>query len=333
MNRQLAEDPRNDIAHFENADEFESILRDTPADRVVLVDSLSLSDAPQAEILAACASTHRIGLLAHSLPSLIPGPTTAGRRAHLAVERRFLEQCVGAIAPSRFMARALVGRGLPAERAHLVAPAPICDGRDAVAGASRGDSSAHRAIPQILTVANWHPAKGIVTAAEALTALTDLPWHWTLIGEKDHDSTYTSLVLKTVGRRLGGRVTVRPAMQPQELHRYYATSDLFLLPTYMESYGLVFAEALTHGLPILAHDCAAVREVLGSSGILTPAGDRKALIDALVSVLSPEAKAGTRRAHLRSQALTAAASLPRWQSTHAAFARALTAISRDGGHV
>jgi hypothetical protein len=55
-----------------------------------------------------------------------------------------------------------------------------------------------------------------------------------------------------------------------------------------ESFGIVLAEALAAGLPIVASDLGAFRDVLddGKLGVLAPPGDPDSLADALVRLLS-----------------------------------------------
>ena len=49
---------------------------------------------------------------------------------------------------------------------------------------------------------------------------------------------------------------------------YYQVADVFVLATLMEGFGRVYVEALSWGLPCLAHDSALTRSVLGQEGLL-----------------------------------------------------------------
>lgn len=51
---------------------------------------------------------------------------------------------------------------------------------------------------------------------------------------------------------------------------FLAELDLFVYPSPTEGFGLVYAEAMAMGVPIVAWDVPAVREVIGGHAILTP---------------------------------------------------------------
>jgi glycosyltransferase involved in cell wall biosynthesis len=66
-----------------------------------------------------------------------------------------------------------------------------------------------------------------------------------------------------------------------ELSEHYASADLLLFPSLTETYGNVTPEAMASGLPVLAYDYAAARELVqpGVSGWLAPFDDSIAFID------------------------------------------------------
>jgi 1,2-diacylglycerol 3-alpha-glucosyltransferase len=94
------------------------------------------------------------------------------------------------------------------------------------------------------------------------------------------------------------------ALERHELGGYYRSADAFVFASLTETQGLVIAEAMSHGLPVVAVDCPVTSEiVIGDSGILTPA-DTEAFAAALVSFFD---EAAERRALRRSAAMQAAA--------------------------
>ena len=69
------------------------------------------------------------------------------------------------------------------------------------------------------------------------------------------------------------------AGRTSDIHRYYAASDFFALPTKYEAWGLVVVEAMASGLPVLtsvtAGAAVAVRD--GDNGVLV--GDPTSIDD------------------------------------------------------
>lgn len=63
-------------------------------------------------------------------------------------------------------------------------------------------------------------------------------------------------------------------------------SDVFVLSSAWEGFGLVVAEAMASEKVVVATDCGGVREVMGSVGYLVPKKDPSSLSDALIQALS-----------------------------------------------
>lgn len=59
-------------------------------------------------------------------------------------------------------------------------------------------------------------------------------------------------------------------------------ADVFVLSSAWEGFGLVVAEAMATGMPVVATDCGGVREVVGDSGYLVPPCDSTALGKAML---------------------------------------------------
>jgi len=64
---------------------------------------------------------------------------------------------------------------------------------------------------------------------------------------------------------------------------FFASLDLFVMPSRSEAWGLAALEAMAHGVPVIASDIGGLREIVeaGRSGWLFPAGDAAALASAI----------------------------------------------------
>jgi glycosyltransferase involved in cell wall biosynthesis len=72
-----------------------------------------------------------------------------------------------------------------------------------------------------------------------------------------------------------------------EVHDYYRLADIFTLASMEEGFGLVYVEALSHGLPCLVHDYETARYVVGPMGYYANFSEAGTLAN-LVAAVGPE---------------------------------------------
>ena len=65
----------------------------------------------------------------------------------------------------------------------------------------------------------------------------------------------------------------------EDREAFFASLDLFVMPSRSEAWGLAALEAMAHGVPVIASNIGGLREIIepGRSGWLFPAGDASAL--------------------------------------------------------
>ena len=272
---------------------------------VLVVDALArIVVAPH---LDGWRSVRPVVALVHELPGVVD-PTTAER------ERPFeapLLRSDRLVAVSEHGGKVLLDRGVLADRVAVVRPG--FDGLEPCPGGTNGGG-----ITRVLCVAQWIPRKGVLDLVRAWRAEERSGAVLDLVGETDADADYAAEIL--VAASEDPSVIGRGPVDDATLAGLYASADLFALPSRYEGYGIVYAEALSFGLPVVACDVGPVPEVTGrDAALLVPPGDTGALSGALGRLLSD---AGLRQ-KMSAAALRRAASLPRWRETVEGFLRVL----------
>ncbi|MEC8860925.1 MAG: glycosyltransferase family 4 protein [Pseudomonadota bacterium] len=165
--------------------------------------------------------------------------------------------------------------------------------------------------PRLLTVASLTRRKAHDVLIESLGALKDLPWQARFVGGDHFDREWAQQLKAQVNQeQLARRIDFVGSVE--NLQPEYQQADLFVLPSRFEGYGMVFAEALAAGLPVIAARAGAVPDVVpASAGILVPADDAEALAAALREVLTDS----SRRQALQHGARQAALALPGWRDS------------------
>ncbi len=169
---------------------------------------------------------------------------------------------------------------------------------------------AHR----VLTVANFEVRKGHEALLEAL-AQCAVPWKWELIGDSRRDPALAARFAARVrDLDLSRRVCVRGSCSPDDVFDAYSRADVFaLFPTY-EPYGMVFAEAVASGVPVVAPRVGEVPQIVADAGVLFDSlDDAPAAID----------MAFLRGAELSVNALSRRARFLLWSDTSAAVTAAV----------
>lgn len=299
---------------------------------------------PAADDAARDAATHALASLANDDGAVIDGlalagfadslPADSARLRLLAWVHHPLAEETGLSAAETTQFRELEARLLPCFRGVLcpsrcTADAVIRYGVDdsRIAVAPPGTTQPTQPRPQrmpgkvlrLLTVATVTPRKGHLVLIEALAQLRRRDWRLDVIGSLARDPIYAAAVQQAIATHgLDKQIALCGEMAPSTLSAAYDAADLFVLPSFHEGYGMVFAEALAHGLPIIATHAGAIPETVPeSAAILVPPGNVDALAAALTTLLDDR----TKLARLARDAADAGAALPDWPQSVALWRR------------
>ncbi len=290
---------------------IEQTFREIPDQSVVVIDGLAFGVLD----ITAAAESHRLKLVAlcHHPLALETGLDEDQKQRLLKSERRALACARATIVTSEQTKNILVDQfAVPPGRIFVAVP-----GVDQVPFAPcDGDPI------RLLTVASLTRRKAHDVLIDSLAAITDLPWRARFVGSNDLDPEWAA-GLKDRVSDLGLADRICFTGHVEDARPEFQKADMFVLPSRFEGYGMVFAEALAAGLPVVAARAGAVPDVVPEkASILVPPDDAAALTETLKRILS---NAPLRR-QLREGARQAAGNLPRWTDTATRFASTLQKV-------
>jgi len=182
------------------------------------------------------------------------------------------------------------------------------------------------AVVRLVSIGTVVPDKGYDLLIAALDTIVDLPWQLTIAGDRTRNpATAARLDADIEAHDLGDRVAVLGALPPERIIELYLTSDIFVLASRFEGYGMALAEAIAHGLPVVSTMAGAIPDTVpAGTGLLVPPNDVVALAQALRRLIGDRAE----RQRLALNARAAAAQFPTWQDSARLFADAIGTVGR-----
>lgn len=173
-------------------------------------------------------------------------------------------------------------------------PNPVQAAHDTACNDGRHDDG-----KTVLTIGRMEPQKDQATLIHAFAQLAaEFPdWRLRIVGDG-----VLRPALETHVAEHGLMARVDMPGRVGDVAREYRQADLFVLPSLFESFGLVSAEALAHGLPVIGFaDCAGTNEIVRheENGLLVAGPDRQtALAEGMRSLMADPC----RRARLAARA-------------------------------
>ena len=273
---------------------------------VVIIDGLAFGAFD--ELTVAQAQRLRIIALCHHPLALESGLQPIQQQRLQASEQRALQGARAVLVTSEHTRQTVIA-------AFALSPERVIVARPGTARVPFADCNGFP--PRLLTLGSLIRRKAHDVLIDALAPLTDLPWQARFAGSTAFDPAWSDQLQQQVNRRgLQSRISFTGTVDDTVLEFRHA--ELFVLPSRYEGYGMVFAEALAVGLPIVAARAGAVPDLVPeSAGVLVPPDDARALTLALRMLLTQE----DLRRQLQAGARRAAAALPTWSDTASRVAR------------
>ena len=295
------------------------------AGRIVVIDGLALPGLDR--LLADEARRLAIVALVHHPVALETGLDSAAAERFAATERRALTYAQRVITTSQWTARALAADGVPISQLRVVEPGVD---RRKTRGSSDPKGAAALAANDtlnLLCVGTLTPRKGHTVLLEALNELRDRHWHLTCAGSLLRDAPTVAAIQHQIDRlSFRKRVSLLGDLDRDALVLPLERADVFVLPSFLEGYGMALAEAVAFGLPVISTTAGAIPETVpANASVLVAPGDSRALAKALASVIDDPA----RRATLAANARAARAALPTWATAATKFAAALDGLGKS----
>lgn len=169
---------------------------------------------------------------------------------------------------------------------------------------------------RLIFVGNVIPRKGVHLLLTALASLPKGSWQLNIVGDMSVDAKYVrQLKDKAYAAGTAPYVQWHGRLVDDDLASLLTTSQLLVVPSSYEGFGIVYLEGMSHGLPAIATKSGAAYEIItdGRDGFLVPADDATALANR-IQTLNED------RTLLAGQSLAAlerAASHPTWDQSMA----------------
>uniref|UniRef100_A0A7V1EIQ9 Glycosyltransferase family 1 protein n=1 Tax=candidate division WOR-3 bacterium TaxID=2052148 RepID=A0A7V1EIQ9_UNCW3 len=113
-----------------------------------------------------------------------------------------------------------------------------------------------------ISVGSIIPRKGYDFLIESLKDLNKFQYKCYIVGDIGDKKYYSLLLKKIIKYQLNKNIIFTGYLSQAELEELYENSDLFILPSRHEGYGIVLNEALNHGIPVVATNVGAVPEII-----------------------------------------------------------------------
>jgi glycosyltransferase involved in cell wall biosynthesis len=149
---------------------------------------------------------------------------------------------------------------------------------------SRRNPVFRKKLRNLIFVGNITRRKGLDILVSAMGKLRNLNLTLDVVGSFDKNSSYFKEIKRILSKKgLQANISFHGCVEPAHLSSLYAKADAFVFPSRHETYGMVLAEAMSFGLPIIASSIPTTKAIIKDNvnGILYETESSKALAQAI----------------------------------------------------
>jgi glycosyltransferase involved in cell wall biosynthesis len=288
---------------------------------VFVLDGLYLSiPAFKASLQQCLPYAQRMYLMLHYLESMNTYYTAQAKAALWAGEKLWLSAVQGIIVPSRQLREYLARQGIDKEKITVASPG--------IAKVPAGCLAHPKILSEndpitLVTVGTLSRGKGQLDMVHMLTQMPATNFRLHLIGDCAQNTSYTEEIRALIKRsHLQDAIIMHGSMPHQAVFELLPQCDLYLSASSYESYSMATAEAVVHGLPVLAYATGAIGDWIedGVNGVLIELGQSAQFFQALRRLLTERDLLNQLRHN--AWARTANLAFNSWDKTYQDFLRA-----------
>lgn len=100
-----------------------------------------------------------------------------------------------------------------------------------------------------------------------------------------------AVIEQVASKRLGSKILFTGFLRGEQVDRAYRASDVFVMPSVSEPFGLTAVEAIQHGLPVILSKTTGVGEILNRGAVKIDFWDAEQIAETIVDILCDPALA------------------------------------------